>query len=186
MRVFLCLLLLLLPVTASASQYAVIETSKGNIKLELNEQLAPISVKNFLHYADAGFYDGTIFHRVIADFMIQGGGFDEALEEKNPGSAIRNEAGNGLKNQRGTIAMARTQVVDSATSQFFINLKDNAFLDHRGDSPRDFGYAVFGRVVEGMDVVDSIGKLKTVRKRGPFQDLPAETVIIRKIRRAEK
>ncbi len=186
MRILMAFLILLLPVAASAAQYAVMETSKGTIKLELDDQRAPVSVKNFLDYADAGYYDGTIFHRVIDDFMIQGGGFDENLKLKQPGASIRNEAGNGLKNKRGTIAMARTSAVDSATSQFFINLKDNDFLDHRSTNPAEFGYAVFGKVVSGMDVIETIGKLKTERKNGLFQNLPAETVVIRKVRRVDK
>ncbi len=186
MRHIIILLFLLLPMSLQAAQYAIIETSKGTIKVELDEQRAPLSVKNFLAYADAGFYAGTIFHRVIGNFMIQGGGFDAELRQKSSSEPITNEAGNGLKNRRGTLAMARTQVVDSATSQFFINLKDNDFLDHRGENPWEYGYAVFGRVVEGMDVVDAIGKLKTVKKGGPFQDLPAETVTIRKVSRVDK
>jgi cyclophilin family peptidyl-prolyl cis-trans isomerase len=140
-------------------------------------------VANFLNYVEAGFYDGTIFHRVIENFMIQGGGFDVDLQRKATRPAIRNEADNGLHNERGTIAMARTGVVDSATSQFFINLKDNAFLNHRNKTSQGYGYAVFGRVVAGMEVVDRIGKLQTVRKDAMFADLPTENVVIERARR---
>ncbi len=180
--VMLCLLILS-AVPAVAGTRVLMKTSMGDITLELDEQKAPETVRNFLAYVDAGFYDGTIFHRVIDGFMIQGGGFDSLLRRKPTRPPIRNEATNGLSNRRGTIAMARTSVVDSATSQFFINLVDNSFLDHRGNSPRTFGYAVFGRVVEGMDVVDRIGKTPTVRKNGLFQNLPREQVVIESVRR---
>lgn len=162
----------------------VIETSKGTIKLELFADKAPLSAKNFLSYVKEGFYDGLIFHRVIKDFMIQGGGLDENMQQKKPKFAIKNEATNGLLNKRGTVAMARTNVVDSATSQFFINVVDNAFLDHRGKRPEDFGYAVFGQVVEGMDVVDEIRAVKTGNKAG-HGDVPVEPVVIQSIKLAE-
>lgn len=177
----LCFLVLAGP--AYAVETVVMDTTQGRITLELDEQRAPTSVANFLAYVDAGFYDGTIFHRVIDNFMIQGGGFDANLQQKTTRPAIRNEADNGLRNERGTIAMARTQVIDSATSQFFINLKDNAFLDHRNKTQQGYGYTVFGKVVEGMDVVDRIGKLPTRKKSAQFADLPTETVVIKSIRR---
>src|SRR5512137_2487604 len=139
----------------------LLETSMGTIKVELFKDKAPISVRNFLSYVKDGFYDGLIFHRVIASFMIQGGGMDAAMQPKKTKFAIKNEAANGLSNKRGTLAMARTNVIDSATSQFFINVVDNAFLDYRGKSPDLFGYAVFGQVIEGMDVVDAIRAVKT-------------------------
>ena len=159
---------------------AVIETSMGTITLELDEAKAPLTVANFVQYAKEGFYDGTIFHRVIDGFMIQGGGFTKDMNQKETREAIRNEAMNGLKNDRGTIAMARTMVVDSATSQFFINLVDNDFLNFQNPTPQGFGYAVFGKVTDGMDVVDAIGKVRTGNV-GYFQNVPAETVTIRKI-----
>ena len=148
----------------------LISTSLGDIKLELYEEEAPITVANFLSYVEEGFYDNTIFHRVIDNFMVQGGGITEDMKQKPTKPPIKNEAENGLKNERGTVAMARTAVVDSATSQFFINHRDNPFLDH---GVRDFGYAVFGKVVEGIEVVDKIASVKT----GP-RDVPAETVSI--------
>ena len=160
----------------------VMETSLGQIKIELDQAKAPITVKNFLSYVDDKFYDGTIFHRVISGFMIQGGGFTPEMRQKSAKAPIKNEAGNGLGNTRGTIAMARTNVVDSATAQFFINVVDNGFLDHRDNSPQGFGYAVFGKVIEGMDVVDKIKGVRTQSKMG-FQDVPAETVVIRSIKR---
>ena len=159
---------------------AVIETSMGTITLELDEAKAPATVANFAQYAKDGFYDGTIFHRVIDGFMIQGGGFTKDMNQKDTRAAIRNEAMNGLKNARGTIAMARTSVVDSATSQFFINLVDNDFLDFQNPTPQGFGYAVFGKVTDGMEVVDAIAKVRTGNV-GYFQSVPAETVTIRKI-----
>jgi peptidyl-prolyl cis-trans isomerase A (cyclophilin A) len=162
-----------------AHPVVVLETSLGSIEIELDAEKAPISSANFLAYVDSGHYDGTIFHRVIPNFMIQGGGFDEAMSQKPTKAPIKNEANNGLKNVRGTLAMARTNVVDSATSQFFINLKDNDFLNHGG---RDFGYAVFGKVVSGMDVVDKIAAVKT-GNRGMHQDVPVEPVKITKARR---
>ena len=159
---------------------ATIDTSIGTITLELNEEKAPETVRNFVKYAEDGHYDGTIFHRVIDGFMIQGGGFTKSMNQKPTREPIRNEAMNGLKNERGTIAMARTMIVDSATSQFFINLVDNAFLDFSSPTPQGFGYAVFGKVVDGMNVVDSIAKVKTGFS-GPHQNVPEEAIVIRKI-----
>jgi len=153
-----------------------LETSKGDIVLELNKKAAPVTVANVLKYVNEGFYDGTIFHRVIANFMIQGGGFTADMVKKKPHPPIINEAKNGLKNDRGTVAMARTNNPDSATSQFFINHKDNTFLNYAGKSKP--GYAVFGKVVEGMDVVDAIAAVKTTRK-GRLSDVPAEPVMIK-------
>ncbi|MCP3176192.1 MAG: peptidylprolyl isomerase [Desulfuromonadales bacterium] len=172
------LTLLLAATTGVAAPLVLIETNRGSIKVELAPDQAPATVKNFLGYVESGFYNGTIFHRVIPGFMIQGGGFDEGLEQKVTRSPIKNEADNGLSNLRGTIAMARTQVVDSATSQFFINLKDNAFLDHRGKMPSTYGYAVFGKVTEGMEVVDAIAAEKTTATGARFQNLPVKTVKI--------
>lgn len=169
-----------------AAEQLVIETTRGDIRVELDAEKAPESVKNFLAYVDAGFYEGTVFHRVIRDFMIQGGGFDTNLKMKKGRPAIKNEAGNGLKNLRGTLAMARTNVVDSATSQFFINLKDNTFLDHRDETAQGFGYAVFGRVVEGMDVVDRIGTSPTRSQNALFSDLPKDQVVITAVRRLKE
>ncbi len=157
-----------------------IETSHGTIVAELEPEKAPITVENFLRYVRDGFYDGTIFHRVIDGFMIQGGGFDDNMQQKKTLQPIKNEAGNGLKNVKGTLAMARTQVVDSATAQFFINLADNGFLDHRDETQAGYGYAVFGKVVEGMDVVEAIGKVKTGDFRG-HQDVPASHVVMEKV-----
>ena len=155
----------------------LLETSMGNITIELFKEKAPITVRNFLGYVKEGFYDGLIFHRVIKDFMVQGGGMSESLEQKKPKFAIKNEATNGLSNTRGTLAMARTSVVDSATSQFFINTVDNLFLNHKGKQPDSFGYCVFGQVVEGMDVVDKIREVKTGNKNG-HSDVPVEPVFI--------
>ena len=159
---------------------ATVETSLGDIELSLDVAKAPITVSNFVAYVKAGHYDGTVFHRVIDGFMIQGGGFTEDMRQKETKAPIRNEAANGLKNARGTIAMARTMIVDSATCQFFINLKDNAFLDYRAPNPRMFGYAVFGHVTKGMDVVDKIAKVRTGFK-GMHQDVPVEPVTIKKV-----
>jgi peptidyl-prolyl cis-trans isomerase B (cyclophilin B) len=154
-----------------------ISTNKGDIRIELDAEKAPISTKNFVDYVNAGHYDGLIFHRVITGFMIQGGGFDPGMSQKKSASPIKNEAGNGLKNVIGSIAMARTNVVDSATAQFFINVKDNDFLNHKNTSADGYGYAVFGQVIEGMDVVQAIEKVKTAN-RGMHQDVPVEAVII--------
>ena len=156
------------------------ETSMGTISLELDDEKAPLTVTNFVEYAKAGHYDGTIFHRVIDGFMIQGGGFTKDMNQKPTKDPIRNEAMNGLKNARGTIAMARTMVVDSATSQFFINLVDNDFLDFQTPTPQGFGYAVFGKVTDGMTVVDKIAKVRT-GFAGPHQNVPEEPVVIKKV-----
>ncbi len=164
----------------------LLETSKGDIKVELNPEKAPITVKNFLTYVKEGHYDGLVFHRVIRDFMIQGGGFTKEMKEREPKHPpIRNEAGNGLRNERGTIAMARTGVVDSATAQFFINVVDNDFLNHVDETPQRFGYAVFGKVIEGMDVVDKIRAVPTGRV-SMFQDVPREAVTIIRVTVVEK
>jgi len=154
-----------------------IATSEGDIVVELFEETAPISCANFRQYAADGFFDDTIFHRVIPNFMIQCGGMTADMTQKKTREPIKNEAANGERNLRGTLAMARTSVVDSATSQFFINLRDNAFLDH-GD--RDYGYAVFGRVTEGMDVVDAIAGVATTSRAG-HQDVPVEPVVIHSV-----
>lgn len=161
----------------------LIKTSKGDIKVELFDKQAPETVKSFLQYVDAKFYSGTIFHRVIASFMIQGGGFTRDYKQKATKAPVKNEAGNGEKNVRGTLAMARTSVVNSATSQFFINVVDNAFLDHQNESPQGFGYCVFGKVVEGMDVVDKIKSVPT-GAGGPFPtDAPQDMIEILEISR---
>ncbi len=156
----------------------VVKTSKGDITIRLNPDKAPVTVANFLAYVDSGFYAGTIFHRVIDGFMIQGGGLDAQLRQKTTRPPIKNEAYNGLRNRRGTIAMARTSVIDSATSQFFINVVDNAFLDFRAPNPQGFGYCVFGEVVDGMDVVDAIKSVPT--RPG---DVPVETIAILSVER---
>lgn len=159
-----------------------IETTKGKIVLQLFPEKAPKTVANFLAYADAGYYTGTIFHRVIDSFMIQGGGFTINMEQKTPNPPVKNEADNGLTNDRGTIAMARTANPDSATAQFFINTSNNAPLNHKDKSPKGWGYTVFGKVVEGMDVVDAIGKVRTGNKNN-MSDVPLEQVIIKKVSR---
>ena len=181
----LLLLSLSLVTSAYAYQYVVIGTNYGDITVELNDEKAPLSVANFLSYVDTQHYTDTIFHRVIKDFMIQGGNFTVDMTPKKNRPPIKNEAGNGLRNLRGTIAMARTGVVDSATSQFFINLKDNGFLDHKNSSPQGYGYAVFGKVVKGMEVVDKIGSTQTHNFRR-FSDVPVEPVVIRSINRIDK
>jgi cyclophilin family peptidyl-prolyl cis-trans isomerase len=160
-----------------ANPVVVIKTSLGDIRVELFEDKAPATVKNFLRYADEKFYDGTIFHRVIDDFMIQGGGFGPDMRKKDTHEPVKNEASAELKNDRGTISMARTNIVDSATSQFFINVKDNAFLNHKDSTPQGFGYAVFGKVIEGMDVVDKIKKAETTTM-GSYQNVPKNPVVI--------
>lgn len=159
------------------------ETSLGKVKIELFEKEAPISVKNFLDYAKSSYYVGTIFHRVIPGFMAQGGGLTAALQPK-PGDrpSIKNEASNGLKNTRGTLSMARTGDPDSATAQFFINVNDNKFLDHRDKTVQGYGYAVFGKVVEGMDVVDKIVNTPQERKNSVFQNVPKEPVVIKSVK----
>ena len=167
--------------SAQDNPVVVMETTLGSITMELLADAAPVTVENFLQYAGDGFFDGTVFHRVIPGFMIQGGGLLPNLTEKSTREPIRNEADNGLSNARGTISMARTSVVDSATAQFFINTVDNArSLDHRGASPRDYGYAVFGRVTDGMDVVDAISGVATGRQ-GPHQNVPVEPVVINSV-----
>lgn len=160
----------------------VVETSEGAIKIELWQNQAPVTVRNFLRYVDEGFYDGTIFHRVISDFMIQGGGLTPDMKTKKTRDPIKNEAKPELKNEQGTIAMARTNLVNSATAQFFINLEDNDFLDHKSKTPDGFGYAVFGKVIEGMDVVDKIKSVETT-SFGQFQDVPASPVVIQSVKR---
>ena len=155
----------------------VLKTNFGDIKLELFDKEAPVTVQNFLDYVQSGFYKDTLFHRVIPNFMIQGGGFDTDFVQKENNPPIVNEARNQISNKRGTIAMARTQIVDSATSQFFINMVDNDFLDFRAPTPSHFGYCVFGKVTEGMEVVDKIAKVKTGR-RGMHADVPEENVVI--------
>ena len=160
----------------------VMKTSQGEITIELDQLQAPISVKNFFDYVDAKHYDGTIFHRVIPGFMIQGGGFTPNMQQKPTKAPIKNEAGNGLKNLTGTVAMARTGIVDSATSQFFINVADNAQLNHRDESPAGFGYAVFGKVTAGMDVVKKIEGVKTTA-RPPHEKVPETPVVIESVTR---
>lgn len=157
------------------------ETSHGAFTVELFPKEAPVTVENFLKYVDDGFFDGTIFHRIVPGFVIQGGGLTADFANKRTRAPIRNEAKNGLKNTRGSLSMARTSDINSATSQFFVNLKDNAFLDH---GPRDYGYAVFGRVTDGMDVIDRIAGLSTGTRKG-YQDAPLEDVVITAARRLE-
>ena len=163
--------------TTAANPKVLLKTSKGDITIELYPAKAPITVKNILDYVNEKFYDGLIFHRVIPNFMIQCGGLNAEMGQKMGHAPIKNEADNGLKNTRGSVAMARTNVVDSATSQFFINLKDNVFLDHKDNTPEGFGYCVFGKVVAGMDVVDAIAKVATANKRG-HGDVPVEPITI--------
>lgn len=157
-------------------------TNKGDIVIDLFDDAAPVTVKNFLTYVDDKFYNGTIFHRVIDGFMIQGGGFDADMEQKPTAPPIKNEASNGKLNKRGTIAMARTSEPHSATCQFFINVNDNDFLNFTSPDPRGYGYCVFGEVTEGMDVVDAIKKVKTGRM-GYFADVPTETIVIKSVER---
>ncbi|MEZ5502578.1 MAG: peptidylprolyl isomerase [Halioglobus sp.] len=158
----------------------IIRTTFGEIKLELDAEKAPKTVANFLNYAREGFYDGTIFHRVIDNFMIQGGGFDTDMQQKVSGDPIENEADNGLKNDFGTIAMARTNDPHSATAQFFINVKDNDFLNHRGKNMQGWGYTVFGKVTEGTEVLDRIRSVPTASRKG-HQDVPTDPVIIESV-----
>tara|TARA_Y100001934_G_scaffold170870_1_gene202846 strand:+ start:567 stop:1148 length:582 start_codon:yes stop_codon:yes gene_type:complete len=160
---------------AEESIHIGLNTSEGYIELALDKEKAPISVENFVTYVEEGHYDGTIFHRVIKNFMIQGGGFDASMNRKPTRAAIKNEAKNGLKNKRGTVAMARTASVDSATSQFFINVKDNSFLDH---GVRDYGYAVFGEVVKGMNVVDKIAETRVGRRDQPANDIVINSAVV--------
>lgn len=157
------------------------ETSHGNFTVELFPEQAPLTVENFLRYVDEGHFDGSIFHRIVPGFVIQGGGLSADFASKKTRAPIKNEANNGLKNSRGTLSMARTSDINSATSQFFVNLKDNAFLDH---GPRDYGYAVFGRVTEGMDVIDKIAAVRTGTRKG-YQDAPLEDVVVVAARRQQ-
>ncbi len=179
-----CLFALILGTPGEAAQqgvsHVVIQTNMGNIELELNAEKAPNTVKNFLNYVNSNFYDNTIFHRVIKDFMIQGGGFTADMKQKQTLAPIAIESNNGLKNDRGTIAMARTNDPNSATSQFFINTKNNNFLNYSAPTMQGYGYAVFGKVVKGMDVVDKIESVKTTSK-GYMADVPVNTVLIEKI-----
>jgi cyclophilin family peptidyl-prolyl cis-trans isomerase len=163
-----------------AAPRVVMETSKGAFVIELDPDAAPISTENFLGYVEAGYYEGTVFHRVIDGFMIQGGGFTADMVQKETRGTIQNEADNGIRNKRGTVAMARRPDPHSATAQFFVNTVDNAFLDHRDKSAQGWGYAVFGKVVEGMDVVDAIAKVATGR-HGSMGDVPTEPVVIQKV-----
>lgn len=162
-----------------AKSHVVFETTSGTIELELEDKKAPETVKNFLRYVNEKHYDGTIFHRVIDKFMIQGGGFTDQLQKKKTHAPIKNEASNGLTNDTGTIAMARTSEPHSATAQFFINVSDNSSLNYSAPTPEGYGYTVFGRVVKGMTVVNKIKKTAT-RANGPFRDLPVENIIIKK------
>lgn len=158
----------------------ILQTNFGNITIELDKQHAAKTAENFLNHAKAGYYDDTIFHRVIDGFMVQGGGFNAKMQEKSKQTPIQNEADNGLANQRGTIAMARTSDPHSASTQFFINVSDNTFLNHRAKSPDGWGYCVFGKVVDGMDVIDKIKKVKTTTRAG-HQDVPVDNVVIEKV-----
>ncbi|MBI4457012.1 MAG: peptidyl-prolyl cis-trans isomerase [Acidobacteria bacterium] len=171
-----------LPSRAEEKPVVEMETSMGTIAIELYPDKAPETIKNFLAYVDSGFYNGTIFHRVIRNFMIQGGGLMPDLTRKSTKPPIKNEANNKLSNKRGTIAMARTGEINSATAQFFINVQDNQPLDYHGDSPDAYGYAVFGKVISGMDVVDKIRNVKTASKQG-YDDVPVEAVLIKSIKR---
>ena len=167
--------------TAQENPVVVLQTNHGSITIELLQTEAPVSVGNFLAYVNDGFYENTVFHRVIQQFMIQGGGMTADLAAKRTRPPIQNEARNGVTNARGTVAMARTNIVDSATAQFFINTADNArSLDHSGLDPAGYGYAVFGRVTEGMDVVDSIAAVQT-QSQGPYDDVPTESVVIQSV-----
>jgi peptidyl-prolyl cis-trans isomerase A (cyclophilin A) len=180
-RLFLALILTVAVAGSAlaANPTAIIETTMGTITVELDANKAPLSVANFIDYAKSGFYAGTIFHRVIPKFMIQGGGFTAAMAHKDTKAPIKNEAGNGLKNDRGTIAMARTGVVDSATAQFYINVVNNPFLNHRDETTQGFGYAVFGKVTSGMDVVDKIAATPTTFKMMP--DVPVTPIVIKSV-----
>jgi cyclophilin family peptidyl-prolyl cis-trans isomerase len=179
------LLLILLPLiglaavagAAEDNPRVLLKTSLGEVVVELYSDKAPASVQNFLAYANEGFYQGTVFHRVIPGFMIQGGGMTATMQQKPPKAPIKNEAGNGLRNERGTLAMARTGDPHSATAQFFINVADNAFLNHRDTTSQGYGYAVFGKVVKGMEVVDKIVAVPTTNM-GPHQNVPKEPVVI--------
>ena len=182
-QIFLIVFILLYSLTSNIQAETTMvkmDTNQGTIMLELDADNAPNTVANFLTYAKEGFYDGTIFHRVISNFMIQGGGFTEDMNQKTVHDPIQNEANNGLKNDNGTIAMARTGDPHSATAQFFINVKDNSFLNFSSETPQGWGYAVFGKVTEGMDVVEKIKAVATTTK-GPYADVPQEAVIIEKV-----
>ena len=167
--------------TMSTNLQVLLQTNKGDITLELDAEKAPKTVENFLNYVNAGFYDGTIFHRVIPNFMVQGGGFEPGMAQKNTNDPVENEANNGLKNDMYTVAMARTSDPHSATAQFFINVANNDFLNHTNPTPNGWGYAVFGKVVEGQDVVDTLKGVKTGSK-GFHQDVPVEDLIIESVR----
>ena len=188
MRKTLLSLLLVIPLMMSSLSMAqdnpivVMETNKGTITIELWADKAPISVENFLRYTDNNFFDGMIFHRVIPGFMVQGGGFSPDMVQKSPYDAIKNEASASVPNDRGTLAMARTNIVDSATAQFFVNLVDNDNLNHTNETSRGFGYAVFGEVTEGMDVIDAIAKVETGTVKG-YQNVPTEPIIITSAKR---
>jgi peptidyl-prolyl cis-trans isomerase B (cyclophilin B) len=188
MRTFIFSMMLFLTTTFSfaagnlmsdTSSKVKLTTSLGDIIIQLNPEKAPVSSANFLTYVNEGFYNGTIFHRVIPGFMAQGGGFDTSFNQKAVHDPIKNEADNGLPNKRGTLAMARTNVPDSATAQFFINYKDNSFLNHTSPTPSGWGYAVFGEVIEGMDVVDKMADQPT-GNRGGHQDVPKTDIVIEK------
>lgn len=176
------LFLFSLNIAFAANPKLVMDTSHGSIEIELFQDKAPVTVANFLKYVDKKFYDNTIFHRVISNFMIQGGGFDEKMQEKKTHEPIQNEATNGLKNEAGTLAMARTSEPHSASAQFFINILDNAFLNHQNTSTAGFGYAVFGKVTQGMHVVNRIKMVKTGNLNG-HSDVPMDSVIIKSLRR---
>ncbi|MBK6519820.1 MAG: peptidyl-prolyl cis-trans isomerase [Polyangiaceae bacterium] len=167
-----------------AETTVIVDTNHGAFKIALDATRAPKTVENFLRYVDDKHYEGTVFHRVIDGFMVQGGGYDERYERRPTREPVENEAHNGVKNTRGTVAMARTGEPHSATAQFFVNVSDNAFLDHKSKEPRDYGYTVFGRVTEGMDVVDKIKGLKTGAVASFSKDAPLEPVVIRSVRRA--
>lgn len=183
MRKIILVLVLIILIAGCANvekkSTVILETSKGAIEIELYPDKAPVSVENFLTYVNEGYYDGLIFHRVISNFMVQGGGFDKDMNQKPTKAPIKNEAGNGLTNDVGTLAMARTNVIDSATSQFFINVANNDFLNHRDESVQGYGYAVFGKVISGMEVVNEIKSVKTGIVKGS-QDVPIEPVTINK------
>ena len=183
MRILVIVVILLISCSCLfAGTKVVITTNMGEIELELYDKKAPITVKNFLKYVDKSFYDGTIFHRVISDFMIQGGGFTADLNKKSTSAPIKNEADNGLANEEGSVAMARLPQKDTASSQFFINLKNNSFLNHRGKSESAYGYAVFARVIKGMPVVKRIKKVKTGQSKG-MANVPQSPVVIKSIKR---
>jgi len=168
---------------SEGSPVIVLETSLGTVQVELDAEKAPDTVENFLQYVDSGHFDGTVFHRVIPGFMVQGGGFDADMQQKPTRENIQNEAANGLRNDRGTLAMARTSDPHSASSQFFVNVVDNDFLNHTAPNPRGYGYAVFGRVIEGMEVMDEIVAVPTGNKGG-HQDVPLEAVVLKTAKRA--